>query len=79
MPDRYDRAECATELRLRAGIIGEIQDGWRPTKSFEIPGICMWKLDIECQKRENESTDSDRSETSETSLPEKITDLYDYV
>lgn len=79
MPDRYDRAECATELRVRAEIIGPIQDGWRPAKSFGIPSMEMQRAEGERQKRENESTDSECSGASEMSLSEKITDLYDFV
>ena len=36
-PDRYDRAECATELHLRDKIIEKIQSGWRPAGAFELP------------------------------------------
>ena len=81
MPGRYDRAECATELRSRSEIIGKIREGWRPSKSFEIPSFKMQKLDGERQMKENkaEESDSEGSDTSETSLSEKITDLYDYV
>ena len=37
MPDRYDRATCATELRLRNEILTKVATGWRPTESFEVP------------------------------------------
>ena len=79
MPDHYDRAECATELRLWAEIIEKVQSGWRPSKAFEVPGFEMQREDEERQRKENESTDSEMPDTSETSLPEVITDLYDYV
>ena len=39
MPDHYDRAVCATELRLRAEIIAKFNQGWRPSKEYEIPEI----------------------------------------
>ena len=37
MPDRYDRALCATELRLRDDIISRISEGWRPQRTFDVP------------------------------------------
>ena len=38
MMDRYDRALCTTELRLRNGIVSRISaEGWAPTASFEVP------------------------------------------
>ena len=37
MPDRYDRALCAAELRLRDCVITHINGGWRPTCAFEVP------------------------------------------
>ena len=37
MPDHYDRAVCAAELRVRAEILEKISDGWRPTKEYEVP------------------------------------------
>ena len=37
MPDRYDRAECATELRLRSEIIAKIQVGGNPPKLSKYP------------------------------------------
>ena len=37
MPDHYDKAVCATELRLRSEIIGKITGGWRPSAAFEVP------------------------------------------
>ena len=37
MPDRYDRGVCVTELRLRDEILGQVNDGWKPQKAFEVP------------------------------------------
>ena len=38
MPDRYDKATCAAELRLRGEILNKIWEGWRPQKAFEVEG-----------------------------------------
>ena len=38
MPDRYDRAARAEELRLRDEIFAKIRDGWVPPGPFETPG-----------------------------------------
>ena len=78
MPDRYDRAECATELRIRSEIIDKIKRGWRPTRALEVPNNMEMQEKDEAHQN-NELSDSDTSETSETSLPENIADLYDYV
>ena len=78
MPDRYDRAECATELRLRSEIIEKLNSGWRPTKAYEVPPTTL--ADERLCKNENKTdTESDTDETSVTSLPENIADLDDYV
>ena len=38
MPERYDRAVCVTELRIRDDIVSRIvRDGWRPEASFAVP------------------------------------------
>ena len=37
MPGRYDRAVCATELRLRNTISEKARGGWRPAHAFEVP------------------------------------------
>ena len=54
MPDRYDRAECATELRVRAEIIEKIQRGRRPTKPFEIPD--SWECKRKTKTAERKKT-----------------------
>ena len=37
MPDRYDRAVCATELLLRNTIIQKVVSGWELAASFHLP------------------------------------------
>ena len=37
MPDRYGRATCTAELRLRDDILTRIQDGWTPTRAYAVP------------------------------------------
>ena len=38
MMERYDKAVCTTELRLRSSIFGMITDrSWVPTQSYEVP------------------------------------------
>ena len=36
MPDRYDKAVCATELKLRRKIFAEIRSGWRHRQAFQV-------------------------------------------
>ena len=38
MPDIYDWAVCAAELKLRSGILDKIAAGWRPSAEFAVPG-----------------------------------------
>ena len=36
MPERYDRALCVTELRIRSDIVSRIlTKGWRPESAFQ--------------------------------------------
>ena len=38
MMEKYDRAVCTSELRLRSSIFGLIKDrSWVPTAAFEVP------------------------------------------
>ena len=37
MCNTYDRAICATELRLRDSILNKIDGDWRPVPAFEVP------------------------------------------
>ena len=36
MPDRYDKAVCATELKLRDKIFSQIRSGWQPQRAFQV-------------------------------------------
>ena len=60
MPDRYDRASCATELRLRSEIMGQVNDGWRPQNAPEPPKVRSKR------KRQAESSSSSAESTSST-------------
>ena len=82
MCDRYDRAVCATELKLRNSILAKLDGGWRPVPEFEVPkeekGRDVPAGDEECDATSIEST----SETStEMHVKEErindITQLYD--
>ena len=35
IPDGYDKAVCASELRIRADILDKVHEEWRPQKSFD--------------------------------------------
>ena len=37
MPEHYDRAYCATELRIRNSVFLRVADGWVPARAFEVP------------------------------------------
>ena len=71
MPDRYDRATCTTELRLRNEILERIRSGWEPTNSFETPGTQSTTKD-----EAESSSASSTSETSSLLSEEDITDLW---
>ena len=80
MPDKYDRAICATELRLRNEILEKVRtESWRPTDSFEIP-VRNTKIEKAGIVSDDESPSmSSTSETSTAShLKEEIdiSDLY---
>ena len=80
MPDRYDRAVCATELRLRSEILAKIRDGCCPAKPFEVPRVESTQLEGgEHPTQKTEIADSSVSETSEAELSDDITQLFDYV
>ena len=64
MPDRYGRATCSTELRLRGGILGNARHGnWRPADSSEIPKRTRLSQDA----RNGDGDTSSGSSASETS------------
>ena len=79
MPDRYDRAECATELRLRSEILARIQNGWKPTKAFEVPTASQQDEPSRPNENDRNSGSESCSETSETSLEENIANLEEFV
>ena len=56
MPDLYDRATVATELRLRGEILAKVRKGREPPEPFEFP------------QNANTQPQSEVSETSPTSL-----------
>ena len=70
MPDLYDRAVCATELRLRDEILNKIREGWSPSLPFETPG----KEKAGSEDAETSSASS-TSETSSVISEENIADL----
>ena len=79
MPGRYDRAECAAELRLRSEIMDKLNSGWRPTKAYEVPPTTI-SDERRCEKENKLSASgSETDEASETSIPENIANLDDYV
>ena len=84
MPDRYDRATCATELRLRNEIVAQVADGRRPQVALEVPSKPGVKQSIDTSKAgAGTPGGSDTDSTSMTSTaphikPEiKISELYD--
>ena len=62
MPDRYDKAVCATELRLRGKISTQIRAGWRPNDSSQVA------IPAEEQNAPDIDVNSDTSETPTVSL-----------
>ena len=37
VPNKYDRAKCVTELRLRYDVVSRIKNGWAPSCDFDLP------------------------------------------
>ena len=73
MPDRYDKATCAPELKMRDGIFGEVRSGWRLKKASDAWGVMP--------SQENAVDSGSDSETSPTSArgrreEEDISQLY---
>ena len=84
MPDRYDRATCVTELRLRNEIVDQIADGWRPQIAFEVPqkpGAKRGRGQLKTEPKATQESESDSTSVTSTAShlkPEiKISDLYD--
>ena len=78
MPDHYDRAYCAAELRLRDSVLARVADGWAPARAFEIP-----KTTNEPEAPLESSSADETSETPSGCLGERrrgnISDLADVV
>ena len=66
MPDHYDKAVCATELKLREAMLAKLREGWRPSKDFEVQGD-------DTQPGAKAESSSDES-TSVTSIPSVFDD-----
>ena len=74
MPDLYDRATCATELRLRDDILERIRTAWQPVGPFEVPNINAGAG----QGAESPDVSSTSAETAEAEGPPEVgvSDLY---
>ena len=66
MPDRYDKAICATELKIRAKIFAEVRAGWIPQGAFQV-------ANTDTQQGNQPESDT-LSETSVTSTASHIRD-----
>ena len=80
MPDHYDRATCATELRLRHEILEKARgQNWKPAEFFQVPGDRSKKSNRGKTKSDNETSSvSSTSVTSTASFlkeEENIADL----
>ena len=64
MPDRYDRAVCATELRIRDEILGRAREGWAPAAAFELPKKHKADATHVAQSSGNSSAGASTSESS---------------
>ena len=67
MPDRYDRNACVSELNIRQSILEKMNEGWRPSESFEVQ--------TKGKKVKKEVDSSEASDTSETSLEASEEDI----
>ena len=65
MPNKYDRARCVTELRLRYDVVNRIKNGWAPSCDFELPFA---------HKQPEEVIASDAEETDTSSLASSDTE-----
>ena len=78
MPERYDRATCTTELRLRDNILAQIQNGWKPTRAYEVPSAKPSGGNPKRIKAGTESSSvTSTSVTSSASREILISELYD--
>ena len=67
MPDRYDKAVCAPELKLLDRICNQIRNRWRPPHAFQAGVSNVPDLDRPALKSD---IDSDASATSAASQVE---------
>ena len=74
MPDTYDRAVCAVELRLRNSILNRVDDGWQPADSFEVPDDGARKGE-ELQSSSSDSTPQSPTASFIAREKENIADL----
>ena len=75
MPGLYDRAICASELRLRCEILTETRGAWAPVGPFEIPNKTTGgALDAESSSAESTSI---MTRHAENQSEVDISDLYD--
>ena len=75
MPDLYDRATCATELRLRDEILQRIREGWAPAGPYEVPNTqASTQMDAESSEMESTSvlSETDNSEVNIADLSDNI-------
>ena len=76
MRNTYDRAVCATELRLRDSILNKIDGGWRPAPAFEIPNPQERADAQDTHSRAESSADSTSyTSTAEDIKEERINDI----
>ena len=68
MPDHYDKAVCATELRLRSEITQRINNGWRPSKEYEIPDIALSAVKTEMDLGGKSSSDAESTSVLSSDL-----------
>ena len=66
MPNRYDKAVCATELKLRDRIFEKVRSGWRPQHAFQVGTAA--------NAPEGQPESGDMSETSVTSTASGVRD-----
>ena len=67
MPDRYDRATCATELRLRDDVAAQVLDGRRPQTACAIPTRPGGPRKTEKKAGGKQESESECESTSSTS------------
>ena len=79
MPDRYGRATCTAEPRLRSDILTRIEKGRGPARAYEVPGRNKTSLSSETKYEAGPSSGDSASviTTARNLLPEvDISDLH---